>query len=87
MSTASQGSREPGSRVWKVVGMCGPDEVPWEAIKTRMRDGVFGILGQDILNRLLKHTEEGSVVARPGSIAGRGLRVSSTVLTQQRYRF
>lgn len=40
-----------------------PGEVPWEAIKTRMRDGVYGILGQEA-NQPVKQTEEGSVVAK-----------------------
>ena len=42
--------------------MCGPDEVPWESFTKRVRDGVFGILGQDI-NQPANHTEEGSVIA------------------------
>lgn len=31
----------------KAVLLCGLDEVPWDAFKTRMRDGAFGILGSD----------------------------------------
>jgi hypothetical protein len=47
----------------KAVIMCGPDEVPWEAITKRMRDGMYGILGQD-RNQRAKHMEEGSVIAK-----------------------
>ncbi|KAE9363825.1 hypothetical protein N431DRAFT_564401 [Stipitochalara longipes BDJ] len=47
----------------KAVIMCGPDEVPWEAITKRMRDDVYGILGQD-RNQRAKHTDEGSVIAK-----------------------
>ncbi|KAH8672579.1 hypothetical protein BGZ60DRAFT_514225 [Tricladium varicosporioides] len=43
--------------------MCDPDEVPWEAIKKRMHDGAFGLLGKDA-NQRAKHTEEGSVVKK-----------------------
>ena len=32
----------------KAVIMCGPDEVPWESFAKRVRDDVFGILGQDM---------------------------------------
>lgn len=47
----------------KVVIMCGPDEVTWDAIRTRMRDATFAILGPDS-SQPVKQTEEGSVVAK-----------------------
>ncbi len=47
----------------KAVLLCGLDEVPWDAVKTRMRDGAFGILGSDA-GQPVKQTEEGSVVAK-----------------------
>ena len=59
-------------RVWIVqevvlartaVVMCGLDEVPWEALKKRMRNATYGILGRDN-SQLVKRTEEGSVVAK-----------------------
>lgn len=47
----------------KAALLCGPDEVPWDAIKMRIRDGAFGILGQDRI-KPVKQTEEGSVVEK-----------------------
>jgi hypothetical protein len=40
-----------------------PDEVPWDAIKMRMRDVAFAILGLN-RNQALKSTPEGSAVAK-----------------------
>ena len=59
-------------RVWIVqevvlarnaVVMCGPDEVPWENIKKRMRDGAYGIVGQH-RGQAAKHTDAGTVIAK-----------------------
>ena len=47
----------------KAVLLCVLDEVPWDAVKTRMRDGAFGILGSDA-GQSVKQTEEGSVVTK-----------------------
>jgi hypothetical protein len=46
-----------------IVIMLGADQVTWEAVKDRMRNGVFSILGLDISQRM-RHTREGTVVDR-----------------------